>query len=188
MRPPAEAPDPGPDPPLVSILVPARNEASRQLRRCVESMLAQAWPRLEVVAVNDRSTDETLAILEELATRGSSPCGAGGGREGGRQEAGVAADRPPPQPSPAGAGEGVGRHPLVVIDGVEPPPSWLGKTHALHQALQAAGGEWVLAARSRRRHLHPRQRRRQPGRGPGHAGSGVDDLPGLSAARRQRSR
>ncbi|MGH9901792.1 MAG: glycosyltransferase family 2 protein, partial [Pyrinomonadaceae bacterium] len=34
---------------------------------------------------------------------------------------------------------------LRVIDGVEPPAGWLGKPHALQQALDAARGEWVLA-------------------------------------------
>jgi chlorobactene glucosyltransferase len=34
---------------------------------------------------------------------------------------------------------------LRVIEGVEPPPGWLGKPHALQQALHASAGEWVLA-------------------------------------------
>jgi len=34
---------------------------------------------------------------------------------------------------------------LRVIDGVEPPAGWLGKPHALQQALDEARGEWVLA-------------------------------------------
>lgn len=34
---------------------------------------------------------------------------------------------------------------LRVIDGVEPPAGWLGKPHALQQALDAAQGEWILA-------------------------------------------
>ena len=55
------------DPPLVSILIPARNEEHRVLSDCVRSILAQDYERFEVVAVNDRSTDRTRAILEELA-------------------------------------------------------------------------------------------------------------------------
>ena len=53
--------------PLVSVLVPARNEERRVLAECIRSILAQDYERFEVIAVNDRSTDETGAILETLA-------------------------------------------------------------------------------------------------------------------------
>lgn len=56
-----------PDAPLVSILVPARNEESRVLSTCIRSILAQDYGRFEVVAVNDRSTDATGAILNAIA-------------------------------------------------------------------------------------------------------------------------
>ena len=52
--------------PLVSIVVPARNEA-QNIERCIRSALAAEYPRLEVIAVNDHSTDETGAILRRLA-------------------------------------------------------------------------------------------------------------------------
>lgn len=55
------------DAPLVSILVPARNEQDRVLEDCIRSILAQDYGRFEVIAVNDRSTDSTGAILETLA-------------------------------------------------------------------------------------------------------------------------
>jgi chlorobactene glucosyltransferase len=53
--------------PLVSVLVPARNEEHRVLADCIRSILAQDYERFEVIAVNDRSTDGTGAILEALA-------------------------------------------------------------------------------------------------------------------------
>ena len=53
--------------PLVSVLVPARNEQHRVLADCIRSILAQDYGRFEVIAVNDRSTDATGAILETLA-------------------------------------------------------------------------------------------------------------------------
>lgn len=56
--------------PLISIIVPARNEA-RNIRRCVVGLLAQTYPQLELIVVDDRSTDETPLILAELA-RGDS--------------------------------------------------------------------------------------------------------------------
>lgn len=56
-----------PNAPLVSILVPARNEEGRVLSACIRSILAQDYGRFEVVAVNDRSTDATGAILNAIA-------------------------------------------------------------------------------------------------------------------------
>jgi chlorobactene glucosyltransferase len=55
------------DAPLVSVLVPARNEQHRVLADCIRSILAQDYESFEVIAVNDRSTDETGSILESLA-------------------------------------------------------------------------------------------------------------------------
>ncbi len=52
--------------PLVSVCVPARNEA-RDIERCLISLLAQDYPRFEVIAVDDHSTDGTGAILERLS-------------------------------------------------------------------------------------------------------------------------
>ena len=54
------------DAPRVSIVIPARNEA-RNIERCVRSALAAEYPRLEVVAVDDHSTDATGAILRDIA-------------------------------------------------------------------------------------------------------------------------
>ena len=55
------------DAPLVSVLVPARNEEHRVLEPCIRSILAQDYGSFEVIAVNDRSTDATGAILQALA-------------------------------------------------------------------------------------------------------------------------
>jgi chlorobactene glucosyltransferase len=56
--------------PHVTIIVPARNEA-RNIRRCVASLLGQAYPHYDVVVVDDGSTDATSAILAEMQ-RGTS--------------------------------------------------------------------------------------------------------------------
>jgi chlorobactene glucosyltransferase len=53
-------------PPLVSIIVPARNEGGH-IERCIRSLLAQDYPHFEVIAVNDRSEDDTGPILDRLA-------------------------------------------------------------------------------------------------------------------------
>ncbi|MGH7562059.1 MAG: glycosyltransferase [Gemmatimonadales bacterium] len=52
--------------PLVSIIVPARNE-ERKIESGLLSMLGQRWPALEVIAVDDRSTDETGRRIEAIA-------------------------------------------------------------------------------------------------------------------------
>jgi len=52
--------------PLVSVVVPCRDEA-RGVEAAVGSLLAQDYPALEVVAVDDRSADATGAILDRLA-------------------------------------------------------------------------------------------------------------------------
>jgi chlorobactene glucosyltransferase len=53
--------------PRISVLVPARNESHRVLRQCIESLCAQTYPNLEIIAVNDCSTDNTGDILDDLA-------------------------------------------------------------------------------------------------------------------------
>jgi glycosyltransferase involved in cell wall biosynthesis len=64
------APLPDSECPRVTILVAARNEA-KKVGQAVESWLALDYPhgQLEIVAVNDRSTDDTGKILDELAVR-----------------------------------------------------------------------------------------------------------------------
>jgi chlorobactene glucosyltransferase len=94
------------DAPLISILVPARNEEGRVLTKCIRSILAQDYAPFEVVAVNDRSTDATGTILSAIAK---------------------ADER------------------MHVIEGTETPAGWLGKPHALQQALDSARGSWILA-------------------------------------------
>ena len=49
--------------PQVSLLVPARNEAPN-IGACVRSLLAQTYPHLEILVLDDRSEDHTRAILE----------------------------------------------------------------------------------------------------------------------------
>jgi chlorobactene glucosyltransferase len=88
--------------PLVSVIIPARDE-ERSIERTVRAMLAQTYPALELIVVNDRSTDRTSDILGSI-------------------------DDPR----------------LIVIEGQEPPPGWLGKPHALHLGAQRARGELLL--------------------------------------------
>ena len=52
--------------PRVSVIVPARNE-ERNLRACLDSIRRLDWPDLEVLVMDDRSTDGTGAIAAEAA-------------------------------------------------------------------------------------------------------------------------
>jgi glycosyltransferase involved in cell wall biosynthesis len=56
--------------PSLTVIVPARNEA-KDIRSCLESLLAQEYPGLRIVAVNDRSIDETGSVMEAVAEASS---------------------------------------------------------------------------------------------------------------------
>ncbi|MEW5830194.1 MAG: glycosyltransferase family 2 protein [Chloroflexota bacterium] len=100
-------PPPGDDAPLISVIVPARNE-ERNIGECVAGLLDQTYPHYEVIVVDDRSTDATLEILVSIRS----------------------ATRPADK--------------LKIIHGVDLPPGWAGKPHALTQGAEAARGEWLL--------------------------------------------
>ncbi|MCY4133135.1 MAG: glycosyltransferase [Nitrospira sp.] len=54
--------------PAVSVVIPARNE-ERNLEHALQSVLALDYPDLEIIVVNDRSTDATGAILARMLGR-----------------------------------------------------------------------------------------------------------------------
>jgi glycosyltransferase involved in cell wall biosynthesis len=56
----------GADAPRVSVIVPARNE-EKKIREALQSLLAQDYPNLEFIVLNDRSTDRTGNILAQMA-------------------------------------------------------------------------------------------------------------------------
>jgi glycosyltransferase involved in cell wall biosynthesis len=107
--------------PKLSLIFAARNEAST-LCEAVQSMLSIDYPDFEVIAINDRSTDETGTILEEMAKtdRRLRPMHI--------------------QPlSPDFLGEI--KKPTLIRS---LPPNWLGKVNALHQGAETARGKWIL--------------------------------------------
>jgi len=65
LRPMNDPPQPS-ELPKLSVIVAARNE-SDCIETCIRSLFLQDYPDLEVVAVNDRSTDDTGVILDRLA-------------------------------------------------------------------------------------------------------------------------
>ncbi|MFT3893516.1 MAG: glycosyltransferase [Anaerolineales bacterium] len=100
--------------PLISICIPARNE-ERNIRVCVESALGQDYPNLEVIVLDDRSTDGTLEILRQIRVESAS----------------LLAERKQRAVS------------LHIVDGSDLPSGWAGKPHALYQASAPAHGEWL---------------------------------------------
>jgi glycosyltransferase involved in cell wall biosynthesis len=101
--------------PRVSIIVPARNE-EEDIELSLTRLLELDYDNYEVIAVNDRSTDRTGEIMESV-TR--NPHFSQKTREMG--------------------------HPVLrVIHHRELPAGWLGKTHAMWTATNAATGEWLL--------------------------------------------
>ncbi len=52
--------------PVVSIIVPVY-QSEQYLRRCVDSLLGQTWPFVEVILVDDGSRDRSLEICQEYA-------------------------------------------------------------------------------------------------------------------------
>jgi chlorobactene glucosyltransferase len=57
---------PLPDGPSLSVIIPARNEAAN-IERCVRSVLQSEYQHLEVIVVDDRSSDGTAGIAEWIA-------------------------------------------------------------------------------------------------------------------------
>ncbi|NEQ25047.1 MAG: glycosyltransferase family 2 protein [Microcoleus sp. SIO2G3] len=56
------------DMPLVSVIIPAYN-AAQFIKRTIDSVLNQTYPYFEILVVNDGSTDNTAAVVEEIAQR-----------------------------------------------------------------------------------------------------------------------
>ena len=51
---------------LISVLIPARNEASN-LPGLIHSILAQNLANIEIIVLDDHSTDDTKAVAEAIA-------------------------------------------------------------------------------------------------------------------------
>ena len=114
------APDIPAEPPLVSVIIPARDEA-RNIERCLRSVLASTWPALEVIVVDDHSSDDTGAIARRIAAGAATVSAAG-----------VAVN--PTRPT-----ERVLRS-VKVIDAPALPAGWFGKQWACHTGAQASRG------------------------------------------------
>jgi glycosyltransferase involved in cell wall biosynthesis len=97
----------------ISVMVPARNEG-HSVEAGLRSLLASKGVNVEVIAVDDRSTDETGGVMDSLQTDALV-------REA--RERGVR---------------------YVVEHVRELPAGWLGKPHAMARGAELATGEWLL--------------------------------------------
>ena len=112
--------------PRVSIIVPARNE-EEDIRETLVQLLALDYSNYEIIAVNDRSTDRTGRIMDEVAASAANVF----------FDAALS-------PADAEADKSVRPTRLKVIHIAELPSGWLGKTHAMWTACQQATGDWLL--------------------------------------------
>jgi glycosyltransferase involved in cell wall biosynthesis len=109
--------------PLVSVIVPARNEEAC-LGACLQSLLSQsdAVP-LEIIVVDDHSTDRTRAIAASFS---SQPVRVNKARVNEVRVNKVRVDK------------------VRVIEAAPLPPGWTGKNNAVTAGSKAARGEWLL--------------------------------------------
>ena len=54
--------------PFVSVMVPAHNEAT-VIANTVENILAIDYPNFEIIVIDDRSTDNTAQVVNDLANK-----------------------------------------------------------------------------------------------------------------------
>lgn len=52
----------------ISIIVPVYN-SEKYLRQCIESILNQTYKNIEVILIDDGSTDDSAQIIDELALK-----------------------------------------------------------------------------------------------------------------------
>jgi len=52
----------------VSIIIPVYN-VEKYIEECIESVLNQTYPDIEIIAVIDASTDKSLQILEKFSNK-----------------------------------------------------------------------------------------------------------------------
>ncbi|HWW98842.1 MAG TPA: glycosyltransferase, partial [Edaphobacter sp.] len=54
--------------PSITVIIPARNEAA-DIAATLHTLLAQDYPNLQIIAIDDRSTDQTGIIIDTIAVQ-----------------------------------------------------------------------------------------------------------------------
>ena len=116
--------------PRVSVVVPARDEGHK-IEAGLKSLLASDYPDFEIIAIDDRSRDETGAIMDQLARKGGGSLFQAAATD----THSLSQDERPEKDS---------RPRLRIIHITELPEGWLGKNHALQVGTQQTTGEWLL--------------------------------------------
>ena len=49
---------------MISIIIPVYN-VEKYIKRCVDSLLNQTYKNIEIILINDGSTDNTIRIINE---------------------------------------------------------------------------------------------------------------------------
>lgn len=106
---------------LVSIVVVTWNSAA-YLPRCLEGIARQTWPAVELIAVDNASSDDSVALIEEFE---APAVGARESKEASRADREPAAPRPTP-------------HVTIIRN-----PANAGFARAVNQAVAVARGEFV---------------------------------------------
>ncbi len=117
---------PPPAPPKVSVVIPARDEA-RNIERCLRAVLASTYPALEVIVVDDHSTDGTGRVARRIAEEDAAARAAG-------TPPGVTAVR------------------VRVMEAPPLPAGWFGKQWACHAGYGAATGDLLCFTDADTRH------------------------------------
>jgi chlorobactene glucosyltransferase len=116
------------DLPFLSIVVPARNE-EQNIENCIKSLLAQNYPRFEVIAIDDNSTDNTLNILMAIKEK-------------------ISHSEPSSKQSlPSSASlltSSTSNTRLQVVSLKDKPRDWNGKTWAMQQGFLQSKGDILL--------------------------------------------
>lgn len=74
-----------PDHPLVSVIIPNYNYGTT-LKLCIPAVLRQTYRNIEVIMVDDGSTDDSVAVAESFGVRVESTGGQAGGGGAGRNQ------------------------------------------------------------------------------------------------------
>ena len=131
---------PGSPWPTLSIVAPARNEA-RGIEAAVQSLLRLDYPGLEIVIVNDRSTDDTGAILHRLKQNHES---ARNVQADIRLRHAMVSNVEIGSVARVDAGYVGVNTTLTIVDVAELPAGWLGKNHAMQVGAAGAAGELLV--------------------------------------------
>jgi chlorobactene glucosyltransferase len=99
----------------ISVIIPARNE-EKVLRKCLDSVVTQDYPNMEIILINDASSDKTEEIMKEYSSLVNST------RE-------KAFNRPSK---------------MIVLSLKDLPEGWTGKNWACYQGYLRSTGDLFL--------------------------------------------